>query len=84
VFALEIKNISSLPFVCTRSELHNGVSVEGFTEDPNLLGGDQIDPEEAVGLAFTLNRDVPIGEFQLRYYLTRPDTGEEFIVFHQY
>jgi hypothetical protein len=88
-FSLEIKNTSSITFVCTRVELHNGVSVEGFNEDPAelsvLLGGDQIiDPNEVVGITFTLSRDVPAGDFQLRYYLTRTDTDEEFIVFHQY
>jgi hypothetical protein len=88
-FSLEIQNTSSITFVCTRVELHNGVSVEGFTEDPAelsvLLGGDQIiEPDEIVGITFTLSRDVPAGVFELRYYLTRPDTDEEGMVFHQY
>jgi hypothetical protein len=83
-FSLEIKNDSATFFVCTRAEFHNGVSVEGFTEDPALLGGDQIEPGEIVGLTFTLDRDLPVGDFQLRYYLTRLDTGEEGMVFHQY
>jgi hypothetical protein len=88
-FSLEIKNISNIPFVCTRVELANGESVVGFTEEPaelsGLLGGDQIiEPNEIVGITFTLQGDEPAGDFQLRYYLTRPDTDEEFRVFHQY
>jgi hypothetical protein len=83
-FALEIQNISTIPFVCTRAEIHNGVDVEEFTEDPAFLGGSQIIPNEVVGLSHTLSRDVPGGVFQFRYYLTRPDTGETFVVFHQY
>jgi hypothetical protein len=86
---LEIKNISNIPFVCTRVELANGESVVGFTEEPaelsGLLGGDQIiEPNEIVGITFTLQGNEQAGDFQLRYYLTRPDTDEEFRVFHQY
>jgi hypothetical protein len=83
-FSLEIKNISTIPFVCTRAELHNGLDVENFTEDQAFLGGDQIVPDEVMGLTFILLRDVPAGDFQFRYYLTRPDTDEVFIIFHQY
>ncbi|MBW6512921.1 MAG: PKD domain-containing protein [Desulfuromonadaceae bacterium] len=79
-FSLSITNISNIPFVCTRAELFSGVSIVGGTEDASLLGGNQLDPNENIGVRFTLNTSVSDNGFEFRYYLNRPDTGETFIV----
>lgn len=84
VFALEIQNTATIAFVCTRAELRNGPDIVVFTENPADLGGDQIIPNEVVGLSHTLAADVTDGGFEFRYYLRHPGTNEEFIVSHQY
>jgi hypothetical protein len=90
LFRLRITNTSDIPFVCTRAELRYGDAVVNFTEDPATLraypGDDQIiDPTEFVDVIIPLPVNVPDNDvFEFRYYLTRPDTNEEGMVFHKY
>lgn len=87
-FSAQIKNISNMPFDCTRAELRYANLVQDFTEDPAFLSSGQIDPGEMLVSRVILDNDVQVDPdndfFEFRYYLTRSDTGENFIVFHRY
>jgi hypothetical protein len=79
-FGLTISNHANIPFRCYRAELLNGGLVIGSTEDPQYLGGEQIEPGEDVGVTFKLTSYIKDDGLEIRFYLLRPDTDEHFTV----
>ena len=83
-FSLSIKNNSDFTFVCTRAEFYNGSTLIAQTEDPSLLGGDQLEPEENIGVAITLSSSLPDNGFVFNFCLVYEETGNEFVITHVY
>ena len=80
VFSATIKNNSTGPFICYRAEFYSGIDLITFTEDASLLGGDEIVLGESVGIQVTLSLPMVDNGMKMVFYLTRPDTGENFTV----
>jgi hypothetical protein len=79
-FYAEITNNSQETFKITRAELHSGASVIAFTENQDLLGGNQFLPGENFIGVFVLNTDTKNDGFEFRYYLEKTGTSEKFII----
>ncbi len=79
-FSIFLDNNSSSSFIFYRAEFYNGTTIQGYTEDKSLLGGDKLIPGEKIGIKWTLPSTQYDNGINFKLYFNQPNTVSNFML----